>query len=187
MGTGRSFASLIPTFRRIKSRSIAMGGSTTSLGWRRSVRDASRGPTCQEVAMEVDVETEVEIGRPRAEVAAYAMDPDNAMIWYRNITKVDWKTPPPLQVGSRIAFVAKFLGRTIAYTYEVEELVPNELFVMATTEGPFAMATTYSWSDVGDGGTRMTLRNSGRPSEQEGPGPPKGNSHPGPPSAWLIS
>jgi hypothetical protein len=119
---------------------------------------------CREVAMEVDVVTEVEIGRPRAEVAAYAMNPDNAMIWYRNITKVDWKTPPPLQVGSRVAFVAKFLGRTIAYTYRIEELVPNELLVMATTEGPFAMATTYSWSDIGDGGTRMTLRNSGRPS-----------------------
>ena len=114
--------------------------------------------------MEVDVLTEVEIRRPRAEVAGYAMDPDNATIWYRNITEVEWKSPRPLRVGTRIAFVAKFLGRTIAYTYEVEELVPNELLVMATAEGPFPMATTYSWSDVGDDGTRMTLRNRGKPS-----------------------
>jgi Polyketide cyclase / dehydrase and lipid transport len=113
--------------------------------------------------MEVDVVTAVEIGRPRSKVAAYAMDPDNATSWYQNITGVEWKSLRPLQVGSRIAFVARFLGRTIAYTYEVEDLVPNELLVMATTEGPFPMATTYSWDDTRNGGTRMTLRNRGAP------------------------
>lgn len=114
--------------------------------------------------MEVDVITEIEIARPRAQVAAYAMDPDNATTWYRNIKRVEWKSPKPLQVGSRIAFVARFLGRTIAYTYEVKEMVPKERFVMATAEGPFAMETTYTWSETSSGGTRMTLRNRGTPS-----------------------
>jgi hypothetical protein len=114
--------------------------------------------------MEVDVLTEVEIPRPRAEVAAYAMDPDNATTWYRNIKRVGWKSPKPLRVGSLLAFEAKFLGRTIAYTYKVKEMVPNERFVMATSEGPFAMETTYSWSDTPRGGTMMTLRNRGMPS-----------------------
>lgn len=113
--------------------------------------------------MEVDVVTEIEIARPRDEVAAYAMDPDNATGWYRNIKSVEWKTPRPLQVGSQIAFVAQFLGRTIAYTYEVKEMVPGERFVMATADGPFAMETTYAWSDTPSGGTKMTLRNRGRP------------------------
>ena len=114
--------------------------------------------------MGVDVVTEIEIARPRAEVAQYAMNPDNARAWYRNIKRVEWKSPKPLQVGSRIAFVAQFLGRTIAYTYEVKELVPNERFVMATAEGPFAMETTYAWSDTPSGGTKMTLGNRGSPS-----------------------
>ena len=113
--------------------------------------------------MGVDVVTETAIARPRAEVAAYAADPDNARRWYRNITSVEWKSPPPLRVGSRIAFVARFLGRTIAYTYEVKEWQPGERFVMATSEGPFPMETTYEWSDAG-GGTTMTLRNRGEPS-----------------------
>ena len=113
--------------------------------------------------MPVDVQSAIEIARPPAEVSAYACDPGNATAWYENIKAVEWKTAPPVGVGSRIAFVAQFLGRRLAYTYEVRELVPGERFVMSTAEGPFPMETTYTWEDSGDGGTRMTLRNRGEP------------------------
>jgi hypothetical protein len=111
----------------------------------------------------VDVTSEVEIARPRAEVAAFAVEPDNAVRWYENIESVGWETRPPLAVGSRLAFVARFLGRRLAYTYEVREHVPGERFAMATSQGPFPMETTYAWSDAPGGGTRMTLRNRGEP------------------------
>jgi hypothetical protein len=97
-------------------------------------------------------------------VAAFAADPDNATRWYENIESVEWKTPPPLAIGSRLAFVARFLGRRLDYTYEVREHAPGERFVMATQEGPFPMETTYSWRDTPDGGTLMALRNRGEPS-----------------------
>jgi Polyketide cyclase / dehydrase and lipid transport len=84
----------------------------------------------------VDVQTAIEIGRPRAEVAAFAADPANAPAWYQNIESVEWRTPPPASVGSRMAFVARFLGRRLAYTYEVRELVPGERLVMSTDEVP---------------------------------------------------
>jgi Polyketide cyclase / dehydrase and lipid transport len=111
----------------------------------------------------VDIVTEVEIARPRAEVAAYAADPGNATAWYENIERAEWRTEPPLREGSRIAFVARFLGRTLAYTYEIAELVAGERLVMRTADGPFPMETTYTWGDA-DHGTRMTLRNRGEPS-----------------------
>jgi len=117
-----------------------------------------------ELAPAVDVLTEIEIERPRAEVAGYAANPDNAPEWYENIEAVEWKTERALAAGARVAFVARFLGRRLAYTYEVETFVPGERLVMATNEGPFPMETTYAWTDTAGGGTRMTLRNRGRPS-----------------------
>ena len=113
--------------------------------------------------MGVDVVTEIEIERPRAEVGAYACDPDNATRWYANIESVEWRTPPPLAVGSRLEFVARFMGRRLAYTYEVREHAAGERFVMSTAQGPFPMETTYAFEDV-PAGTRMTLRNRGEPS-----------------------
>jgi hypothetical protein len=110
----------------------------------------------------VDVVTETEIARPRAEVAAYACDPGNATAWYANIEHVEWRSEPPLRVGARVAFVARFLGRRLEYIYEIREYAPGERLVMSTADGPFAMETTYEWHDT-PGGTRMTLRNRGEP------------------------
>lgn len=114
--------------------------------------------------MAVDVSTEIVIERPCGEVAAYAGDPSNAPEWYRNIESVKWHTPPQLAVGAKLDFVARFLGRRLAYTYEIVELVPGERLVMRTAEGPFPMETTYTWVPVDASHTRMTLRNRGEPS-----------------------
>ncbi len=111
----------------------------------------------------VDVSVETVIARPVDDVAAYAGDPGNAPEWYANIRQVEWRTPPPVGIGSRLDFVASFLGRRIAYTYEVTELETGRRLVMQTAEGPFPMRTTYSWSPA-PGGTRMNLRNDGEPS-----------------------
>lgn len=112
--------------------------------------------------MAVDVCVDTHIARPPAEVAAYAGDPGNAPEWYANIRSVDWRTEPPVAVGSRMDFVATFLGRRLAYTYEVTELVPGQRLEMRTAQGPFPMRTTYTWEADGDG-TRMSLRNDGEP------------------------
>src|SRR5262249_39000079 len=69
-----------------------------------------------------------------------------------------------LAIGSRVAFVAHFLGRRMAYTYEFVELIAGKRLVMKKAEGPFPMETTYTWEGTPSGGTRMTLRNRGEPS-----------------------
>ncbi len=114
--------------------------------------------------MPVDVLVETVIDRPCAVVGAYAEDPTTAPSWYANIKVAAWKTPPPLRVGSQVAFTAHFLGKKLAYTYEIIEWVPTAKLVMRTAEGPFPMETTYTFEPVGEGKTRMTLRNRGAPS-----------------------
>ncbi|MGY1606863.1 MULTISPECIES: SRPBCC family protein [unclassified Geodermatophilus] len=113
--------------------------------------------------MDVDVAVEAVIPHPREVVASYAGDPSNAPQWYANIVSVNWQTPPPVAVGSRMDFEARFLGRRLSYTYEVVELEPGDRLVMRTADGPFPMETTYTWESV-PGGTRMRLRNRGAPS-----------------------
>ena len=111
----------------------------------------------------INVLTEIIINRPAEAVSAYAADPSNAPAWYVNIESVQWRTPPPLRTGAKVAFSAHFLGRRLEYTYEVVAFVPGERLVMRTAQGPFPMETTYTWASAGNGSTHMTLRNRGEP------------------------
>jgi len=114
--------------------------------------------------MSVDVEVETTIERRPEVVAAFAGDPANAPQWYANIRSVEWRTPHPLAVGSRLDFVAHFLGKRLAHTYEVAELEPGRRLVMRTADGPFPMETTYTWRPESPDATEMGLRNRGEPS-----------------------
>lgn len=115
-----------------------------------------------ESASSIDVQVTEIIHRPVQVVADYASDPSHAPEWYANISEVVWKTPPPLQVGTQAAFVARFLGRELRYTYAVVTHTPESL-VMRTAQGPFPMETSYDYEAMPDGTTRMSLRNRGTP------------------------
>ena len=101
--------------------------------------------------MLMDVVVETRINRPVHAVSAFAGDPSNAPEWYANIKRIEWQTEPPMRVGSRVAFVAMFLGRQLEYVYEIVEHVPGERLVMHSDGKPFPMRTTYAWEQAGEG------------------------------------
>jgi uncharacterized membrane protein len=111
----------------------------------------------------VDVSSEIVIERPAGIVSAYVSDPSNAPLWHGNIKSAEWKSAPLIHAGSRVAFVAEFLGRKLEYTYELVEVVPGEKLAMRSVEGPFPMETIYTFEETREGHTRMTLRNHGEP------------------------
>ena len=110
----------------------------------------------------IHAEEQIRIERPRAEVAAWAADPDNAPRWRKDVAKVEWKSHPPLRTGSRISLTTPSLGLPLAYRYTVEDHVPGERTVLRTEEGPFPIETTLAFADAGDGSaTDVTLATSG--------------------------
>lgn len=119
--------------------------------------------THHNAAMRVDVSTQTVIARPIEDVWAYATDPSNAPEWYSNIAVAEPLTNGSIGVGSKARFSARFLGRTLNYTYAVLAYEPMKTFTMATAEGPFPMTTTYEFEVIDPNRTRMTLRNHGEP------------------------
>ncbi|MDJ0767616.1 MAG: SRPBCC family protein [Ilumatobacter sp.] len=113
--------------------------------------------------MGVNVLATAVIERPIDEVADYVGDPSNAPEWYRRIESAEWQTEPPITLGSKITFRARFLGRDLVYTYEVVEFTPGEQVAMRTAGGPFPMNTVYTWRPLSDTKTHMALRNHGEP------------------------
>lgn len=109
----------------------------------------------------VHIITQIDIDAPIEKVSTFAADPDQAPKWYINIKSVEWVTPRPLAIGSKLSFQADFLGRRLAYIYEVVEYTPMVNMVMRTAQGPFPMETTYSWEALDKQHTRMILQNKG--------------------------
>jgi hypothetical protein len=115
--------------------------------------DGSRRPGVQ-------VSVETVIARPRADVAAYAMDPANDRSWIGALTGVTVLSPGPMGVGTRVERVAQFLGRRMEYVNEVVEYEPPALLAMRSVKAPFPMTVRYEFEDAG-AGTRVRIRTEG--------------------------
>ena len=106
--------------------------------------------------MSIDVTAELVINLPREKVAAFVTEPANDPVWIGGIVEAKMLTEPPVQVGTKVARVAKFMGKRMHYTPEVVAYEPDALVAMRA-ESPFAMTIRYEFEDA-DGGTLTRIR-----------------------------
>jgi hypothetical protein len=100
--------------------------------------------------MAIDVQTEVLIRRPRAEVAEFMFDPKNDAMWTTGVVECRPLTEGRLRAGSKVERVTKFLGRQFGYTYEVVD-ADADGFVEMKVEQPFPMQIRYELRDAPEG------------------------------------
>jgi uncharacterized protein YndB with AHSA1/START domain len=95
------------------------------------------------------------IERPVPEVFAGLVNFDRVPDWNSGVVQVRWEPGPPLDVGTTIVYVGKFLGRSFESPSEVTEYVPDVKYSSRTTSGPFDLEVENTLEPV-DGGTRIT-------------------------------
>jgi uncharacterized membrane protein len=96
----------------------------------------------------VDVQTTIQ--RPRVQVAAYAMNPENDRAWIGALTGVKVLTDGPVGEGTRVERVARFLGKRIEYVNEIIEFAPPERLRMRSVKAPFPMTVDYEFVEEDD-------------------------------------
>ena len=102
--------------------------------------------------MSIEVTAAIKIGRARGEVAVYATDASNDPLWIGGVVESGVLSDGPVRQGTRVARVAKFLGRRIEYVNEVIEYDPGVRLVMKSVSGPFPMTISYEFEEA-EGGT----------------------------------
>jgi hypothetical protein len=100
------------------------------------------------------VEEEIIIRRLPEDVFAFATAPENDRLWSSTAVERRVESDGPVQVGTRINAVDKFLGRRIESTFEVTEHEPSRRSAIKFVSGPVRAEGTYTFEPA-SGGTRF--------------------------------
>ena len=111
----------------------------------------------------ISIRNEIVINKPILEVSNYASDPENSIKWCKKIISVQWKTPKPIQLNSKISYKSKFMGTLISYTYEVVFFQENKKIIVKIKEGVLPLSTTFHWNPIDENSTIMTITTVGKP------------------------
>jgi hypothetical protein len=103
-----------------------------------------------------EIEESVLIDRPIETVWAFVMDVAREPLWQTTLTAARLETPGPIEAGSVVCEVRRFLGRQIETTWRCVACEAPTLSSIESVSSPFAWNGTYHLSPEG-AGTRFTL------------------------------
>lgn len=95
------------------------------------------------------------INRPVEDVFAALVNFDRIPDWNTGVTTVRWDKDRPLDVGSTVVYVGRFLGRNFESAAGITAYVPGKKYSSKSTSGPFLMEVENTLEPVEDG-TKMT-------------------------------
>jgi uncharacterized membrane protein len=110
----------------------------------------------------VRFETTVTIHRPVQEVFAFLRDPDALPQWQAGVVEVETEQEGPMQAGSKITEIRKFLGKQLRSTLQITALDENRTLNLKVLEGPIPFSVNQDFEDLGDS-TKITVVGEGEP------------------------
>ena len=100
------------------------------------------------------VQSEI-INRPVAEVFAFLSNFENNSQWEPSVLEAYQVSSGPMQVGTKLSEVRKFMGRRVASNYEVIAYEPDRIFAVQSVSGPIQVKASYTFEPI-EGGTKIT-------------------------------
>ncbi len=101
------------------------------------------------------VDESIIINRPRSEVFAFAIDPENIPVYSSNLIEFEQVTEGPVGKGTVNRGSVKVVGKRIDFTTEVVEFVEGERAASRSIESPIPFELDITYEDAG-GGTKVS-------------------------------
>lgn len=103
------------------------------------------------------MEENIVINRPRSEVFAFIVTPENMLLWISSLIEYERLTEGPLRRGALTRAKLKVVGRTVETTVETIEFEEGKRWVSRSIESPIDVEVESRLEDA-DGGTSVTFR-----------------------------
>ena len=98
--------------------------------------------------MDIDIDVQIIIKKPRPQVSTYAMDPQNDKSWIEKLEHVSILSGTPLSEGSHVERMTTLMGQQIEYVMEIDHLKRHHVLEMHSIEGPFPLRVTYIFEEA---------------------------------------
>lgn len=103
------------------------------------------------------------VQRSADEVFRFLADASNNPRWQNGMISCEWRSDPPIDVGSSYVQTARFMGRDIVSTFVVNEFRAGRHIEIETVESTFPIKVTRTVEPIDGSSCRMSAEVTGGP------------------------